>query len=97
MEAEVKRGRGRPRIHPLPDPNEPKRGRGRPRVKPLPDPNAPKRSRGRQFKEEGVRRVHLGLYVTAEQEDWLNEMKAKTGKSWGEIIDEIVMRYADGK
>ncbi len=27
----IKRGRGRPRVHPLPDPNIPKRPRGRPR------------------------------------------------------------------
>ena len=34
--AKIKRGRGRPRIHPLPDPNIPKRGRGRPRkISPL--------------------------------------------------------------
>ena len=32
----IKRPRGRPRIHPLPDPNIPKRGRGRPRkISPL--------------------------------------------------------------
>ena len=43
----VKRPPGRPRIHPLPDPNAPKRPRGRPRIHPLPDPNAPKRPRGR--------------------------------------------------
>ena len=41
------RGRGRPRIHPLPDPNAPKRPVGRPRIHPLPDPNVPKRPVGR--------------------------------------------------
>ena len=38
---------GRPRIHPLPDPNVPKRPVGRPRIHPLPDSNAPKRPVGR--------------------------------------------------
>ncbi|GMK57715.1 hypothetical protein CspeluHIS016_0405490 [Cutaneotrichosporon spelunceum] len=38
----IKRKPGRPRIHPLPDPNAPKRKPGRPRIHPLPDPNAPK-------------------------------------------------------
>lgn len=94
---EEKRRPGRPRVRPLPDPNEPKRGRGRPRTRPLPDPDAPKRSRGRQFKEEGVRRTHIGLYITAEQEEWLKEMKAMTGKSCGEIVDDIVKRYAHGE
>jgi hypothetical protein len=42
-----KRKRGRPRIHPLPDPNAPKRPVGRPRIHPKPDPNAPKRPVGR--------------------------------------------------
>jgi hypothetical protein len=46
-----KRPRGRPRIHPLPDPDAPKRPRGRPRIHPLPDPDAPKRPRGRPRKE----------------------------------------------
>ena len=41
---------GRPRIHPLPDPNAPKRPVGRPRIHPLPDPNAPKRPVGRPRK-----------------------------------------------
>mgnify|MGYP001357933883 FL=1 len=39
--------RGRPRIRPLPDENQPKRKRGRPRIHPLPDENQPKRKRGR--------------------------------------------------
>jgi len=30
-ETVIKRGRGRPRIHPVKDPDAPKRGRGRPR------------------------------------------------------------------
>jgi hypothetical protein len=31
IEEPVKRGRGRPRVHPVKDPNAPKRPRGRPR------------------------------------------------------------------
>lgn len=45
-----KRGRGRPRKHPVPDANAPKKTRGRPRKNPAPDPNAPKRGRGRPRK-----------------------------------------------
>lgn len=44
-----KRGRGRPRKHPLPDPNQPKRKRGRPRVHPI-IMDHPKRRRGRPRK-----------------------------------------------
>ena len=44
------RRRGRPRLHPLPDPRRPKRPRGRARTRPLPDPAAPKRPRGRPRK-----------------------------------------------
>lgn len=44
------RRRGRPRLHPLPDPTQPKRPRGRPRTRPLPDPAVPKRPRGRPRK-----------------------------------------------
>lgn len=46
----VKRGPGRPRKHPLPDPNAPKRGPGRPRKHPLPEPDTPKRGPGRPRK-----------------------------------------------
>ncbi|TXT10031.1 uncharacterized protein COLE_03965 [Cutaneotrichosporon oleaginosum] len=46
----VKRKVGRPRIHPLPDPNAPRRKPGRPRIHPLPDPSAPKRKPGRPRK-----------------------------------------------
>lgn len=42
-----KRPVGRPRIHPLPDPDAPKRPVGRPRIHPLPGPDAPKRPVGR--------------------------------------------------
>lgn len=49
-EQPIKRKPGRPRIHPLPDPNAPKRKPGRPRIHPLPDPNAPKRKPGRPRK-----------------------------------------------
>lgn len=45
--ASAKRKPGRPRIHPLSDPNVPKRPVGRPRIHPLPDPDAPKRPVGR--------------------------------------------------
>ncbi|MBF8281002.1 MAG: hypothetical protein HW383_775 [Candidatus Magasanikbacteria bacterium] len=35
------RKRGRPRIHPLPDPNAPRRGPGRPRKQSVPDAHDP--------------------------------------------------------
>jgi hypothetical protein len=45
----TKRGRGRPRKYPLPDPNAPKRGRGRPRkeqaLEPVYQPAKPRRQR----------------------------------------------------
>ncbi len=46
-ESKTTRPVGRPRIHPLPDPNQEKKPRGRPRIHPLPDPDAPKRKPGR--------------------------------------------------
>lgn len=48
--AAEKRGRGRPRKHPVQQDTGPKRGRGRPRKNPAPDPSAPKRPRGRPRK-----------------------------------------------
>ncbi|BEI88239.1 uncharacterized protein CcaverHIS019_0109570 [Cutaneotrichosporon cavernicola] len=50
----IKRKPGRPRIHPLPDPNVPRRKPGRPRIHPLPDPSVPRRKPGRPRKHPPV-------------------------------------------
>lgn len=52
QEIHEKRPRGRPRTHPLPDPDMPKRPVGRPRIHPLPDPSIPKRPVGRPRKSK---------------------------------------------
>lgn len=66
----VKRGRGRPRIRPLPTSPIEKRKRGRPRKHPLPDPNEPpkpKRPRGRPRK--GQSPAHIAIQESPESQE----------------------------
>lgn len=38
------------------------------------------------------KRVTYNTFIEADHEAWLDWMKINTGKSWGEIIDDIVRK-----
>lgn len=54
--------------------------------------DAQKPRRGRPPVDSSMRRVSFHFLTEAKHEVWLNEEKARTGLSWGEIIDRLVER-----
>lgn len=50
--------------------------------------------RGRRMKGKTFRQT-FNMFVSAENEDWLNKKKEETGLSWGEIIEGLVHERMD--
>lgn len=90
--------RGRPRIHPLPDPNAPKRPRGRPRgstfrqriVNP---PNAPKRNPGRPRNPERSEEWQFTLPYSLSRQ--LNQLQGVWGPTRSSTMQAIVRLFLD--